>query len=77
MSIKYGLDIVRFVISISAPDITQMDICQQFDITKRYICFFGDNSPAAKDANPTGALVCMTLFGKVYVHVPKRAGDQY
>ena len=26
---------------------------------------------------PTCTLVCMTLFGNVYVHVQKRAGDQY
>ena len=39
VSIKYGLDIVRFVISISAPDITQRDICQQFDIKRDIFVF--------------------------------------
>ena len=39
--------------------------------------FFGDNLPAAKDPVPSCALVCMTMFGNVYVHVQKRAGDQY
>ena len=54
--------------------VCQRDIC----IKKRYICLFGDNSPAVKDPVPsTCVLVCMTLFGNVYVHVPKRAGDQY
>ena len=48
-------------------------------IKRRYtcICLFGDNSLAAKDPVPPCALVCMTLFGNVYVHVQKRAGDQY
>ena len=55
----------------------QRDICQKVGIKKKYICLFGDNSPAAKDPVPTCALVCMTLFGNVYVHVQKRAGDQY
>ena len=44
---------------------------------KRYICLFDDKSPAAKDPVPPCALVCMTLFGNVYVHVQKRAGDTY
>ena len=39
------------------------------------ITSFCDNSPAAKDPVPT--LVFMTLFGNVYVHVQKRASDQY
>ena len=33
---------------------------------KRYICLFGDNSPAAKDPVPICALVCMTLLGNAY-----------
>ena len=45
--------------------------------SKRDTCLFYDNSPAAKDPVPPCAHVCMTLFGSVYVHVQKRAADQY
>ena len=57
--------------------VCQRDICYKFGVKKRYICLFRDNSPAAKDPVPKCALVCMTLFGNVYVPVQKRAGDQY
>ena len=44
---------------------------------KEIYIFFDDNSPAAKDPVPPCALVCMTQFRNVYVHVQKRAGDKY
>ena len=44
---------------------------------KRYICLFEVYLFAAEDPVPPCALVGMTLFRNVYVHVPKRAGDQY
>ena len=37
--------------------VCQRDICQILGINKRYICLFGDNSPATKDPVPTCALV--------------------
>ena len=57
--------------------VCQKDICYKFGIKKRYICLFRDHLPAAKDPVPTCALVCVILFGNVYVPVQKRAGDQY
>ena len=39
--------------------------------------FFDDNSPAAKDPVSPCTFVCLTMFGNVYVHVQKRAGDKY
>ena len=53
------------------------DICKKIRIKKRYICLFDDTSPEAKDPVHPCALVCMTLFGNVYFHVPKRVGDTY
>ena len=44
---------------------------------KRYICLFEVYLFAAEDPVTPCALVGMTLFRNVYVHVPKRAGDQY
>ena len=44
---------------------------------KRYICLFEVYLFVAEDPVPPCALVGMTLFRNVYVHVPKRAGDQY
>ena len=58
-------------------------ILQWYGMSKEYllkichICLFRDNSPAAKDPVPTCALVWETMFGNEYVHVQKRAGDQY
>ena len=40
-----------------------------------HICLCDENLPAAKDPVPPRTLVCMTLFGIVYVHV--RAVDKY
>ena len=53
------------------------DICQNIGIKRRYILFFDDNSLAATDPVLPYALVCMRLFGNVYVHAQKRAGDKY
>ena len=44
---------------------------------KRYICLFEVYLFVAEDPVPPCALVGMTLFRNVYVHVQKRAGDQY